>query len=170
MWERVTEMDDPRRCQGMTARGQCINKAEVDSKFCPAHGGNRGRNQRELDERKIYEANKFLGRAAELRENGALLSLTTELAYLKEILNKRLQMMKDEHSFVLNNAGATDLIMKINTLVHSVVKLQDKLGATLTAEQALQFAEEMQQIISEELQGEALERVKAKIADCLARW
>ena len=170
MWERVEEPDDPNRCQGMTKRGQCINKAIEGSKYCPAHGGNRAVNQKEKDELKLYHANKFLGRAAELRENGALLSLTVELAYLKEILDKRLQMIKDEHSFVLNQSSATDLIMKINTLVHSVVKLNDKLGATLTADQALQFAQELQEIVAEELEGEALERVKQKIADCLASW
>jgi hypothetical protein len=170
MFERITDPDDPNRCQSNDSRGQCQLKALEGSQYCQIHGGNRAVAKKELEEKKQYLANKFLNRAAELRENGALLSLTTELSYLKAILDRRFEMIRDEHSFVLNQASAADLIMKINTLVHSTVKLNDKLGSTLTADQALQFAQELQQIIAEELEGEALERVKSKIADCLAKW
>lgn len=171
MWERVTEPDDPRRCQSNRGgTSQCINVAVDGSKYCPAHGGNRAASARKEDELKLYHGSKFLARAEEVRKNGAILSLTMELAYLKEILQQKLLLIKDEHSFVIHQAGATDLIMKIDRLVHSCVKLQDKLGSTLTADQALQFAEQLTQIVCAELEGEALERVKAKIADCLQEW
>lgn len=171
MWERVPYPDHPNRCQALRGdQGQCINMSVEGSEYCPAHGGNRGAAKLREAERKLYEANKYLN-IANKRDNNALLTLTTEVAALKSLIEARLKLIHDDHSFVMHSQVVGDLIMKSEKLVSSCVRLQEKLGNMMSAEQALQFADDVQNAIREEVKDVSIiERIQARIADLISAW
>lgn len=172
MFQRVPYPDHPDRCQGLRGQqGQCWNFRQGESKFCEAHGGNRANEVAQKEERTLYEANKYLTKMAANRNHPDLLSLTNEVAALKSIIDAKLNMIQDEKSFLQYHGAVADLLMKSEKLVASCARLKEKLGMMMSAEQALAFASEIQQIVQEEVKDhDALQRIQERISSALARW
>lgn len=164
-WERVPYAEHPDRCQANRGnQGQCWNLRLGISKYCAAHGGNRANQEAQKLEKDEYLANSFLSRAKQIEKEPGLLSLTKEVALLKEILHQKTKLVKDEHSFVMHSGPLADLILKINTCVLNCTKLQEKLGLVLTAQQAASFANDILEVIAEEVtDAETLERIQTRI-------
>lgn len=171
LWERVPYPEHPNRCQALRGeQGQCINMAVDGSQYCPAHGGNHGAAKLREAERKLYEVNKYLN-AHNKRDNNALLTLTTEVAYLKAIIERKMALITDDHSLIMHSTAASNLLMQAEKLVTSCVRLQEKLGQMMTAEQALQFADDVQQAIRDEVTDvRIIEKIQQRIADLISAW
>ena len=167
MWTKVNE-DDPRRCQGVNSRGQCTNKAMDNSDFCPAHGGNRGRDTAKKKELRNYRLAKFNSRLVELGNSDGVISLRDEIAVLRMMIEEKLNSCVDTHQLMMMSGPLSDLIMKVEKLVTSANRLESKLGSLLDKAKVLQFAQMIVQIIGQHVTDEEiLETIAEEILSAL---
>ena len=154
-WERVGE-DDPNRCQGVTSKGQCHLKAVENSKFCPAHGGNRAFQAAKAQELRNYHLSKYKARVGELGNSEGLSSLRDEIAILRMLIEERLNQCQDTHDLMMMSGPLADLIMKVEKVVTSCNRLESKLGNLLDRSKVLQLAQVIVQIIGSHIHDENL--------------
>lgn len=168
MWEKV-DKDDPRRCQGVKpTRGQCDNKAMDNSNFCPAHGGNLGRDKAKRQELRNYRLAKFNSRLVELGSSEGIMSLRDEIAILRIMLEEKWNSAKDTFDLIMMSGPIGDLVMKVEKLVTSANKLESKLGNHLDKTKILQFAQTIVQIIGQHVTDEeTLETIAEEILTTL---
>lgn len=147
-WERV-DPEDPRRCQGVTHQGQCINKAVENSKFCPAHGGNKAFEANKVQELRNYRLDKFKAREVQrLGNSEGISSLKDEIGILRMLIEERLNQCNDAHDLMMMSGPLADLIMKVEKVVVSCNKLELRLGNLLDRSKILQLAQIIVQIIN----------------------
>ena len=166
---KITEDDDPNRCQAVTTQGQCRNvatKAEDGSygKFCLAHGGNRFLQSKEKEAVRNYQLTKFKAKLQRHSSSDNIKSLRDEIGILRMCMEERLNKCQDEADLLLQSGPISDLVMKIDKVVTSCHKLDGSMGQLLDRSAILQFASEVIDIIgSEDIQTDILERIGNKI-------
>lgn len=147
-WERVDD-DSPLRCQAMTQRGQCNNKKQGVSKFCPAHGGNRANMTAKNEQRRIYAVEKLQQQLSHFEDHPKTKSLSGEIAVLRMILQSKLQKCNDEHDLAIHSTTIIPLVTAIEKLVTSCDRLDTKLGNMLDPTQAIQWMEMISDLVAQ---------------------
>ncbi len=165
--EKITDLDDPQRCQGVYKYGQCNHKAEPHSTFCAMHGGKKS--QESIDKQKMrnYRLTKFRARAERLSNSANLASLRDEVAILRMIIEEKVNACEDTHKLLLVSGPLSDLIMKCGVLVEKCNRLENRLGNFLDRNKITQFAEICINIISASVPEEDMERVSEDIFNAL---
>lgn len=164
-WERVKDQDDPQRCHGIVGgRSQCINKACTGSNFCPAHGGNRAAQAKERQELKNYRLNKFHQRIAELGSSDEIISLRDEIGILRLLVEEKLNQCNSQTDLLLISGPLSDLIMKLEKIVTSCNRLENRLGNLLDKTKIINFAQFVVSIIGKHIKDEViLESIASEI-------
>lgn len=166
-WERVGA-DSPERCQHIIPQsGQCSNKVVESSKYCPAHGGNRGFQSAEKAGLRNYRLSKYKVRIQELGNSDAILSLRDEIGILRILIEEKINQCSGEGELLLMSGPLTDLIMKVDKIVTSCHRLEAKLGNLLDRSKVLQFAQTVVAIVSKYVTEDELEKVAAEISNSL---
>lgn len=170
-WERVPYAEHPDRCQGNRGdQGQCWNFKNPGSDYCMAHGGNRAPQEAAKRDLRLYQSNMFLAKVKEIGEEKELLSLNREVALMKSLVEAKLNLITDEHSFAMNHAGVAGLLMNLDKLVTSCARLNDKLGMSMNAQQALAFSDDVLSCIAEEIKDpDVIKRIQARIRESYER-
>ena len=144
--------DDPNRCQSTaTQYGQCMNKAVTDSKFCICHGGAAAINRRNKAAMHNYVLTKWQAKLDQHRDAPNIKSLRDEIAILRMLLQERLEKCTTELDLILQSGPISDLVMKVDKLVNSCHKLEGSLGQLLDKQAILQFASQVINVITENL-------------------
>ena len=151
-WERVSEADDPRRCQGIGPHGQCMNVAAEGSKMCAAHGGNFAAVAEVKQKNRMYALGKWQNKVNKFTDSDELKSLREEIGIMRMMIQERLAMCKTEMDLMLFSGPLSDMIMKAEKLVASCNKMETQLGTTLDKNQAVQLGQEMVEIIGRHLE------------------
>ena len=172
MWERITDEDDPRRCQAVIpTRGQCNLVAVEGSSYCPAHGGNtalKAKKKKDMDNFRLNQS-KYRNRANELNDSNKIASLRGEIAILRILIEERFNRCSDQQELLLSSGPLSDLIMKSAALVEKCHKLDDKLGNLLDRSKVMQFAQCIVEIISANVTDElVLEKISLGINKSLS--
>lgn len=157
---------DPNRCQAVRGGDgdQCMNAAKAPSNFCMAHGGNRAGNLKAKEDQRNYRLTKWKARIQGHADSAVIKSLREEIGILRIILEERLAICNTEMDFILYSGPITDTIMKIEHLVTSCHKLEDKLKVVVDRAQLLQFASMVINIVGSEITDDVvMERVGSKI-------
>lgn len=148
-WERISDLDDPRRCHGIIGgKSQCINKACENSNFCPAHGGNTGAQAAERKALRNYRLNKFHQRIGELGSSDEIISLRDEVGILRLLIEEKLNQCQDTSQLLLISGPLSDLIMKLEKVIVSCNKLESRLGNLLDKTEIINFAQFVVDVIS----------------------
>ena len=168
-WERITDEDDPRRCQHIIpTKGQCWNVAVENSTNCPAHGGNKAFEANKKAELRNYRLNKFKVRIQELGNSDDIISLRDEIGILRMLLEEKINKCNDTNDLILMSGPLSDLIMKVEKIVTSCNRLEAKLGNHLDRTKVLQFAQTIVQIIGTHISDEkTLETISQEILTAL---
>jgi hypothetical protein len=168
-YPRIKSEDDPDRCQGIAAHGQCTNVHTPNSKYCPVHGGNKGEEAAQKAALRNYRLFKFQNRIQELGDSGNIKSLRDEIAILRLLMEERLNSTKDSTDLILQSGPISDLVMKIDRVVASCHKLEGSMGMLLDKTAVLQFANVVIELIGEELkdQPEMVSRIADRILQSL---
>lgn len=162
--------DDPNRCQAVNSVGQCNNLEAPHSKFCMAHGGNRAAGVKEKQEIRNYRLTKWKARIHKHADSAVIKSLREEIGILRIIMEERLALCKTEMDFILYSGPIQDTVMKIEHLVTSCHKLEDKLKIVVDRAQLFQFANMIINIVADEIQNEeTLEVIGDKILDAVGK-
>lgn len=135
------KLHDPReRCHGTVAAGQCpYNKVE-NSDYCPMHGGNKGQIAHNEEVTRNYRLMRWQRRVEEFADNDQVKSLREEIGILRMMLEEMLIKCTDTTELLLYSHRISDLAMKIEKLVVSCDKLENRMGLLLSKRAVLQLA------------------------------
>jgi hypothetical protein len=149
---RVTDPADPKRCQAAAPDGQCMNEQEPGSKNCKAHGG---RSTQGTEDKKLYlltEA-RYRTRLAQLAEHEEVKSLREEIALARMLIERRFDLIKNDND-LLNACGPINtMLLTVDRLVKSANTIEQNLGALLSKPTVLKLAQQVSEIIVNELEG-----------------
>ena len=155
--EMMQSPNDPYRCQGTNSRGQCLYRGvKLESgeygKFCMLHGGNRAIMNEKAAALKNYRLTKWQAKLDRFSESSVIKSLREEIGILRVLLEERLERTTDVQDLLLQSGPISDLVMKIEKVVTSCHKLEDRMGQHLDKAAILQLASRFVRVISEELE------------------
>jgi len=144
---KVSEPDDPTRCQGVGPIGQCLYKAVPGGTHCMRCGGNKQLDKIEKENTDMYRVDMFRARIARMKNNGEVKSLSNEVAILRMLMEEKLRVCTSETDLIMASASIGDLVLKIDRVVVSCHKLEKNLGQHLDKSALLQFAGEVVELI-----------------------
>lgn len=159
---RITDPDDPMRCQAITSNGQCINKAVVEGGNCLVHGGNKQLEKIERDNIRNYRVKKFQQALVHHTDSPKLKTLNEEVAILRMLLEEQLNQCDDVFDLTIKSHIISDLVIKIEKLVKSCHSLEASLGGLMDKQAILTFATKVIDVISGEIDDE---EILTKISD-----
>lgn len=172
---KCKEPDDPNRCQGVHARGQCENLAATSAngeygKFCMAHGGNQFVQKKNAEAVRNYRLRTWKDRVEQLADSGAAKGLREEIGILRIMMEERLNACESATDLILISGPVSDLVMKIEKVVSSCHKLEGSMGQLLDKSAILQFASEIIDIVGEEVSNDVeIEKVGERIIKAVGR-
>lgn len=152
---------DPKRCQAVNSQGQCRNLAADGSHFCMAHGGNKAQESAEKASLRNYRLTKWAARIQQQADSPAIKSLRDEIGILRMLMEERLNKCTSEMDLILQSQALSDLVMKIEHIVVSCHKLEDKLKLVVDRQALLQFASMVINIVANELSNELGDNAEA---------
>lgn len=166
---KISSPDDPNRCQaGNNITGeQCINKGVLlpdgsYGKYCAIHGGVSEIENIKTAELKNYNLTKFRARISQMANSEGIKSLRDEIGIMRMMLETLINRCEDETELLISSSRISDLIDKINKLVASCHKIEGSMGQLLDKQAILQFAAEVVEIISQNIDDKI---ILNKIAD-----
>lgn len=144
------------RCEGTVATGQCPFCKIQGTNYCYTHGANKKQESDNAKAIRNYRLQRWQSRVGELADNPNIKSLREEVGILRVILEEMLNQCKDSMDLLLYSHKMSDLVMKIERLVVSCDKLENRMGLLLSKDSILQLAATYVQIINNYVQNPEL--------------
>lgn len=141
--------DDPNRCQGITARGQCIMLAEEGSEYCHLHGANMQLEANEKKEVRNLLLQKYKAEIKRLGGSEHIMSLRDEIGILRMMLERLLNSCRGDADLMLLSPQLSELVMKVSKVVTDCHKIEERTGQLLSREQLGAFALTVIQLVNE---------------------
>jgi hypothetical protein len=145
--KRIDSPEDPERCQGVSAHGQCQNKATPGFKYCLYHGGYP--QDKDEAEKRNYNLGLWQCQLQQKLESSTIKSLRDEVGILRILLEKTISRCTDDQDLLLQTNIISDLISKVERTVVSCHKLEQSLKNVLDKQEVLQLASEILAIIAQ---------------------
>lgn len=129
--------------------GQCGREAIPGTKRCPIHT----RSKSDRHEKRMYLLlnHKFRERHAMLSEHEDLRSIREEVGIARMLLEERLNAINTEADLVASCASINTLLLTIEKLTNSCLKLDQSVGNLLSKPVLLKVASDIVQIVLEEV-------------------
>ena len=134
------EDDDPRRCQAVTTMGQCHLMAVEGGSYCKIHGGASQENSARKARLRNYRLTQWRARVADFSEGEDVKSVREEIGILRLMMEERLNSCKNTSELILHSHAISDLVMKIEHVVHTCHKLESQMGQLMDKQAILRFA------------------------------
>ena len=164
------EADDPNRCQGVGANGQCPFFAHPGSKFCLRHGGNKAAEQANKQAIRNYRLAAWRVRAYEFAVSDILKSLREEIGITRMTLEYIINACQEPTDLIIRSDKISGLVDKIERLVLSCQKMEERTGALLDKTSVLNLADQICEIIGTVVPQEQLEQISNKILATIAKF
>jgi len=166
--QRMDGPEDPERCQGACASGQCHFKRIKGELYCPMHNGLRTSIKKKEDLRN-YRLQRIQTRVNEFADNSQLKSLREEIGIqrllLENLLNKYVQTDED---LLLYSDKISSLVQKIESLVVSCHKLERSTGELLEKRAVVNISVQLIEILSSEIKDASLiERISDRLTEVI---
>ena len=154
------------RCIGQGRTGDLCPYLKADgTDYCVRHAANKQRISREKQELENYRLVKYKARVGELTNSSGIKSLREEIGILRMTLENILNQCGNDTELLLYSSKIADLCMKIDKLVTSCDRLENRMGMLLDKTSILAIAEQFIDLISEYIQDEReLEIVSERVA------
>jgi len=166
--QRITDDADPLRCQAIGAGNQCRMVRMDGSEYCALHGGNVAVQVEAKKDAFRYAAAKWQAKIEKHSDAPDIKKLNIEIGVLRLLLEERLTQCKDEIDLMTHSPAISQMVLNIERLVTSCHRLEDKMGHHLDKSAVIQFASQVVEILSEELQdAAALTRIADRIAKAI---
>lgn len=138
-WNSKT--DHPKdRCEATVTQGQCPYTKAEGTNYCPMHGSNSGRIARQQETIRNYRLARWQQRINDFADNDQIKSLREEIGILRMMMEEMLIKCTDTTELMLYSHRISDLAMKIERLVVSCDKLENRMGMLLSKRAVLQLA------------------------------
>ena len=156
--------DDPNRCQGATAVGQCTKLSVEGKDRCPMHQGAISRINKDLING--YQLTKWEARLSRLADTNGVRSLRSEIGILKMTLESVVQRCNTDEDLIEQSNKMMALVEKIEKVVLSCNRLEKTTGMMLDKSAALQIAGNICSIIGDHIDDpEVIERITTQIIE-----
>jgi hypothetical protein len=150
-YKRVDE-DDPRRCQGITARGQCEFAAAENATYCGLHGANKQQEAKEKEEVRNLMLSRYKQQIKRLGSSEHIMSLRDEIGVLRMMLEQILNSCRGDADLLLFSPQLSDLVMKVSKIVTDCHKIEERTGQLLSREALGAFALTVIQLVNDNVQ------------------
>jgi hypothetical protein len=149
--KRVTDQDDPRRCEATDAAGgQCWNESVEESKYCRAHGG--GSFDRKDAENYLTE--RFQRRIQiDTQGDDEVKLLRENLIQLNAMIAARMRLVNDDATMLVQAGPIADLIMKAEKVTVSLNRLAISSGLLLAKPALITWGQQIIHALSEMVEG-----------------
>ncbi len=144
--KRVTDQDDPRRCEATDAAGgQCWNESVEESKYCRAHGGG----SFDRKDAEAYLTERFQ-RRIQIDTQGAdeVKLLRENLIHLNAMIAARTCLVNDDVTMLVQAGPIADLIMKAEKVTVSLNRLAISSGLLLAKPALITWGQQIIQAVS----------------------
>lgn len=151
IFERISGPGDPEQCQ---ASGNCPYKGVRNpntgdrEKFCPRHGGNKSIQKQERTDARLYLAAQWRVKIGDQADHPKFKSLREEVGILRMMLNNKLELIKDNHELMLHSQSVSNLVREVRDTLKTCAHVEQISGQSLDRNQALQFVQNLAEIIS----------------------
>lgn len=149
------EKDDPKRCQAMANGDQCPMKVYEDSRFCILHGGT----PRSVNYDKLYQFKKtkylqYLSQQIDrFTDSKKSKDISEEIGILRVTLQEVLNKVGDgENGIIYYSSQINQLILNIDKLIQSSLKLDQRVGNLLDRKTVINLAQKLMDAIGEEIE------------------
>ena len=157
-WKRV-EDDDPRRCQANNHQGQCKMISVEESKYCPVHGGAKKQAKLKKQSFRNYQSELYRRRLDRFADSDGLKSLRDEIGVLRMTVEALLNACKTDADLIMKSTPLADLVMKIEKLVMSSQKMDEKLGVMMDKAEATAMISQVVDIVAKHVTEDKLDEV-----------
>jgi len=149
----------------LTTGAQCPNAPLENCTMCVMHGGNRQIISQQNAGLKNLRLTNWLARLTIDHVNSPeIKSLRDEIGILRILLEEKLAQCENSFDLITHTPAIVDLIMKIEVIVSRCHKLEESMGKLLDEDTLMQFAGEVVQIITAEVEdAELVGRIGKKI-------
>jgi hypothetical protein len=118
------------------------------------HGGNKQLQSQELKSLNNFRLGKWQAHIERHAGDSDIKSLRNEIGILRVMIEERLMKCKDATDLIMQSTAISDLVMKVDRVVTSCHKLEGSMGQLLDKSALLQFASQIIDVISVELEGD----------------
>ena len=136
------------RCESTIVTSQCPRLKAGGTRFCVAHGVNKDIEVQQAETQRNYRLRRWQARVGELADNDGIKSLREEIGILRMILEEMFAQCNDSLDVLMYSQRMSDLVMKIEKLVSSCDRLENRMGMLLSKDSVLQLAASYVQIIN----------------------
>lgn len=136
------------RCEATLTNGQCINCKVPGADYCVTHGANSQLQRTNGEVVRNYRLRRWQERVGEMADSATVKSLREEVGILRVILEEMMNKCEDSLDLLLYSQRMSDLVMKIEKLVTSCDRLENRMGLLLGKDSVLQLAATYVQIIN----------------------
>ena len=137
---RRAAADDPRRCQAVTATGQCNLTAVEGGTYCIIHGGVGQVNRQKREATKNYRLTQWRARVADFSESSDVKSVREEIGILRLLMEETINRCATTTDLLLQSALISDLVSRIERTVSTCHKLESQMGQLMDKQAILRFA------------------------------
>ena len=147
------KVDHPsERCESTGKDAQCPYKKVANTNYCPRHGANKALIVQKTERLRNYRLAKWRNRVGEFADSPGIKSLRDEIGILRLTLETMLESCNDSMELILYSQRISDLVMKIEKLVVSCDKLENRMGMLLDKKTVLYLAQRYVEIINEHVE------------------
>lgn len=162
---RCEDPADPARCQGSVSHGQCPFKCPPGKRYCSIHGHDvRGQAKRDAN---LYRLGQWQARVQELAGHEKYKTLTDELGIMRMLLEQKVQSITTPAEAMVASGSLSELIMKVEKLVHSAHKLDQSMGNLIDKNAVIQIADRIVGAIMDVIPEEYMEAVYSKVSEAV---
>jgi hypothetical protein len=144
----VNEHEPAIRCIATVKSGQCPYVKDNNTDYCPMHGANKGVIKANGEVRRNYQLRRWKNRVDSFADNDQIKSLREEIGILRMVMEELLNKCEDSTDLLMTSHRIADVAMKIEKLVVSCDKLENRMGLLLSKRAVVQLAGEYVQIIN----------------------
>jgi len=144
---RAPYPEHPNRCQGKGPHGQCTMLV-LAGDYCKIHGGATVLDAAEKSSMKRYDIARWRDKIARHAEDDQLKNLSAEVGVLRMIVEEKLRKCENDVDLMTEAPMIADMVLKIDKLVNSCHRLDDKLGNLLDKNAIINFASLVVEIVS----------------------
>ena len=155
MAEDITkvEPDSPNRCQAVTSKGQCLNSKAVGSQYCAVHHNGIADEKRALHS---YRLDRWRAELDHHTDADTVRTVVGEIGVLRLTLEAVLNQCNDANTLLIHSNRIGDLSSRIEKAVSSLIRLEERTGASLSKDKVLQIAGRFIDIITDHVDDPAV--------------
>lgn len=140
----IAAKNDAEQCTHVGQHGRCRYQIHAGAKSkCLHHGGVPEAERAKAADASSYRLQTYQARMNQHMSHSELKNIRGEVAILRMLVENKLNLCKDDYDLMLQSAGISDLIAKINVLVTSCHRLEQSSGELMDKQTLANFASDL---------------------------